>query len=89
MRLKGSAENCEAAKQALLDLTPITIEVEVPFKFHRFIIGQRGQSVRALMNTHDVNIQVCYSQDNCMRIPLLLQVLTIHADKSYHYIMRL
>ncbi|KAF2362558.1 K domain type 1 [Trinorchestia longiramus] len=56
--LKGSAEACEAAKKALLDLVPVTEEVLVPFKFHRFIIGQRGQSVRALMSEHDVNIQI-------------------------------
>jgi predicted PilT family ATPase len=56
--LRGSAEACEAAKKALLDLVPVTEEVVVPFKFHRFIIGQRGQSVRALMSEHDVNIQI-------------------------------
>lgn len=58
VRVKGSVESCEAAKQALLDLVPVTIRVEVPFKFHRFIIGQHGASVRTLMNTHQVNIQV-------------------------------
>uniref|UniRef100_A0A2P2HWJ6 Vigilin n=1 Tax=Hirondellea gigas TaxID=1518452 RepID=A0A2P2HWJ6_9CRUS len=58
VRLRGSPENCEAAKTALLDLLPITREMTVPFKFHRYVIGQRGQSVRALMTTHDVNIQI-------------------------------
>ncbi|XP_018011553.1 vigilin [Hyalella azteca] len=58
VRLKGSAEACEAAKKALLDLVPITEEVHVPFKYHRFIIGQRGQAVKAFMTEFDVNIQI-------------------------------
>lgn len=62
VKLKGSAEACEAAKKALQDLVPVTEEVSVPFKFHRFIIGQRGQSVRGLMNDHDVNIQIPAAQ---------------------------
>ena len=32
--------------------------MEVPFEFHRFIIGKKGDGVRALMNLHDVNIKV-------------------------------
>ena len=33
-------------------------QVEVPFEFHRFIIGRGGENVRQLMNKHDVNIKV-------------------------------
>ena len=60
--VKGSAEACEATKNELLGLVPVTDQVEVPFKFHRYIIGQQGKSVRALMNTHDVNINVSSRQ---------------------------
>ncbi|KAG7202071.1 hypothetical protein KM043_004746 [Ampulex compressa] len=56
IRITGKPENVAAAKQALLDLVPITIEVEVPFDFHRSIIGLKGRDVRELMNTHDVHI---------------------------------
>lgn len=56
IRITGKAENCEKAKQALLDLIPITIEVEVPFELHRSIIGQKGREVKELMNTYDVHI---------------------------------
>ena len=56
--IRGSPANCEAAKQALLALVPIVDEIIIPFKFHRFIIGQKGQSVRNLMNNHNVNIAV-------------------------------
>lgn len=56
--ITGKAENCEGAKQALLDLVPVQEEVEVPFEFHKFLIGQRGKDVRKLMQDHDVNISI-------------------------------
>jgi len=58
IRISGKKESCEAAAAALKALVPINIEVEVPFEFHRFIIGKKGDGVRALMNLHDVNIKV-------------------------------
>ncbi|KFM62860.1 Vigilin, partial [Stegodyphus mimosarum] len=54
--IKGRPENCEAAKQALLDLVPVTEEMEVPYDLHRFIIGQKGKDVRNMMEMYDVNI---------------------------------
>jgi len=56
IRITGKQENCEAAKGALLDLVPITLEVDVPFDFHRSIIGQKGRDVRELMERYDVHI---------------------------------
>ncbi|XP_063232691.1 vigilin [Bacillus rossius redtenbacheri] len=56
IRITGKKEKCEAAKQALLDLVPITVEVNVPFDFHRSIIGQKGRDVRELMDRYDVHI---------------------------------
>lgn len=56
IRITGKEENCEKAKQALLDLIPITIEVDVPFELHRAIIGQKGRDVKELMNRFDVHI---------------------------------
>ncbi|CAL8135568.1 unnamed protein product [Orchesella dallaii] len=58
IRVSGRLENCEAAKNALLDQVPVTIEVDIPFKMHRFVIGQSGKDVRALMKVHDVHITV-------------------------------
>ena len=40
------------------DLIPISVEMEIPFEFHRYIIGQKGREVRSLMDEHDVNILV-------------------------------
>ncbi|VEN61845.1 unnamed protein product, partial [Callosobruchus maculatus] len=56
IRITGKETNCEAAKQALLDLEPVTIAVDVPFDLHRSIIGQRGRDVKLLMNRFDVHI---------------------------------
>ncbi|XP_013393954.1 vigilin [Lingula anatina] len=56
--ITGKKEDCEAAKEALMALVPITEEVNVPFDFHRFIIGQRGRDVRKMMEEFDVNISI-------------------------------
>jgi len=58
IRITGKKEKCEAAAQALKELVPIALEVEVPFEYHRYIIGQNGSGVRKLMNAHDVMIKV-------------------------------
>jgi len=58
IHVTGRPENCERAKQALLDQVPVVVEVEIPFEMHRIIIGQRGKDVRDLMRSHDVNITV-------------------------------
>ncbi|CAG9585451.1 unnamed protein product [Danaus chrysippus] len=53
IRITGRPENCEAAKKALLDQVPITIDVEVPNDLHRLLAGQKR---RELMQTYDVHI---------------------------------
>jgi predicted PilT family ATPase len=61
--ITGKEENCQAAKEALLALVPITEEMAVPFDFHRFIIGQRGKDVRKMMDEYDVNISIPPAED--------------------------
>jgi len=56
--LSGRKERCEAAVEALKALVPVTIEVEVPFELHRYIIGQKGSGIRKMMDEFEVNIQV-------------------------------
>jgi len=58
IRITGKSEKCEAAAQALKELVPIALEVDVPFEYHRYIIGQNGSGVRKLMTDHDVMIKV-------------------------------
>uniref|UniRef100_A0A4X2LU28 Vigilin n=1 Tax=Vombatus ursinus TaxID=29139 RepID=A0A4X2LU28_VOMUR len=56
--ISGRKEKCEAAKEALEALVPVTIMVEVPFDLHRYIIGQKGSGIRKMMDEFEVNIQV-------------------------------
>lgn len=63
IRISGLLEKCEAAKQALLDSVPVTEEINVPFDIHRWIIGQRGRDVCALMNRYDVHIELSPPED--------------------------
>jgi len=56
--ITGQPADCEAAKLALIALTPVTEEVCVPPDYHRFIVGQKGRDVRRLMDDYDVNIAV-------------------------------
>lgn len=58
IRVSGRPENCESAKQALLDQVPVIVEVDIPFDHHRYIIGKSGKDVRELMKAYDVNIAV-------------------------------
>jgi len=64
IKITGKPENCEAAKQALLDNVPITIQVDVPYDYHRSIIGQKGQSIRDLSDRYDVHIEVPNSEEH-------------------------
>lgn len=58
IRITGHIDNCNAAKQALIDLVPITEELSVPYDLHRTIIGPKGANVREFMSTHDVHIEL-------------------------------
>ncbi|XP_059138756.1 vigilin-like [Physella acuta] len=62
--ITGKPENCQNAKQALLDLVPIVDEVNVPYDLHKFIIGQRGKDVRKLMQDYDVNISIPAAEEH-------------------------
>jgi len=61
--ITGPQEKCDAAYAALMALVPITDTVQVPFEFHRNIIGRKGESVRNMMNVYGVNIMVPPSGD--------------------------
>lgn len=56
--IMGRRENCEAAKKALEDLVPVKSFVNVPFEFHRYIIGTRGQDIRTMADKYGVSIEV-------------------------------
>uniref|UniRef100_A0A8C9SBD5 Vigilin n=1 Tax=Scleropages formosus TaxID=113540 RepID=A0A8C9SBD5_SCLFO len=56
--ISGRSEKCEMARAALLALVPVTVDVEVPYDLHRYIIGQKGSGIRKMMEGYEVNIWV-------------------------------
>ncbi|KAG8508285.1 Vigilin [Galemys pyrenaicus] len=56
--ISGRKEKCEAAREALEALVPVTVEVEVPFDLHRYVIGQKGSGIRKMMDEFEVSIHV-------------------------------
>lgn len=40
---------------SLQALVPVTVEVEVPFDLHRYIIGQKGSGIRKMMDEFEVS----------------------------------
>ncbi|KAM4772544.1 vigilin [Rhinophrynus dorsalis] len=68
--ISGRKEKCEAASEALQALVPVSIEVEVPFDLHRYIIGQKGSGIRKMMDEFEVNIQVPAPELQCDTITI-------------------
>ncbi|KAL0268526.1 UNVERIFIED_CONTAM: hypothetical protein PYX00_010437 [Menopon gallinae] len=70
IKITGKPENCKAAKEALLKLVPVTIEIPVPVDFHGYIIGKSGGAVRQLMEDFEVHISVSPADQklDCIKI---------------------
>ncbi|CAJ0957494.1 unnamed protein product, partial [Mesorhabditis belari] len=66
--ISGRDSKCEAARDALLALVPISKQVEVPFEMHRFLIGRKGDAVRKIMQECDVNIKIPKEDENSNEI---------------------
>ena len=58
IRITGKKERCDEAAAALRSLVPIKMEMNVPFEYHRYIIGKSGAGTRQIMEDYDVNINV-------------------------------
>ena len=56
--ITGKEEDCLKAKEALLDLVPSNIAVNVPSRFHGLIVGRRGRNINPLSDYFGVRIQV-------------------------------
>lgn len=56
--ISGRDTKCEAAKVELLAMVPITRTINVPVELHRGLIGRGRETVRKLMQDHDVNISI-------------------------------
>ncbi|XP_032381010.1 high density lipoprotein binding protein a [Etheostoma spectabile] len=78
--ISGRKERCEAAVEALKALVPVTIDVEVPFELHRYIIGQKGSGIRKMMDEFEVNIQVPAPEQQSDKI--FITGLANHLDRA-------
>ncbi|KAM9761472.1 high density lipoprotein binding protein a isoform 2-T2 [Menidia menidia] len=78
--ISGRKERCEAAMEALKALVPVTVEVEVPFELHRYIIGQKGSGIRKMMDEFEVNIQVPAPEQQSNKIAIT--GLASHLDRA-------
>ncbi|XP_022182851.1 vigilin [Myzus persicae] len=60
----GKPENCESAKQILIDNIPKTIDLNVPSEYHRSLIGSKGATIRKLSDDYNVQIKVPNQEQN-------------------------
>ena len=75
IRITGKKERCDDAAEALRSLVPISIDMNIPFEYHRYIIGKSGAGTRQIMNDYEVNI-------NVPKIELESSVITITGIKD-------
>uniref|UniRef100_A0AAY4ARQ8 Vigilin n=1 Tax=Denticeps clupeoides TaxID=299321 RepID=A0AAY4ARQ8_9TELE len=80
--ISGRAEKCELARTALLALVPITVDVEVPYDLHRYIIGQKGSGIRKMMEGYEVNIWVPQPEQQSDVIKITGQVTNVERARQ-------
>lgn len=56
--VSGRPEKCEEAKELLLAEIPINETINVPFDYHRNLIGKQGAEIRKLMERFNVSIRI-------------------------------
>ncbi|XP_029347773.1 vigilin-like [Acyrthosiphon pisum] len=62
--ISGKSENCERAKQILIDNIPKTIDLNVPSEYHRSLIGSKGVTIRKFSDDYNVQIKVPNQEQN-------------------------
>ncbi|KAF7705638.1 hypothetical protein HF521_020924 [Silurus meridionalis] len=78
----GRVEKCEQARSALLALVPVTVDVEVPYDLHRYIIGQKGAGIRKMMEDYGVNIWVPQAEQQSDVIKVMGQEVSVERAKQ-------
>ncbi|PAA72925.1 hypothetical protein BOX15_Mlig028018g1 [Macrostomum lignano] len=56
--ISGRQEQCDKARQALLDLVPIEEQLDFPSEFHGQLIGRNGEGIRRLTNELNMAITI-------------------------------
>ncbi|KAJ6652377.1 hypothetical protein lerEdw1_011607 [Lerista edwardsae] len=80
--ISGRKEKCEGARAALLALVPVTVDVDVPFDLHRYIIGQKGAGIRKMMEEYEVNISVPQPEQQSDIIKITGLVLNVERARA-------
>lgn len=62
--ISGRDVRCQEAKEALLALVPVTRTIHVAPEHHRSLIGRGAESIRRLMQAHEVNISIPQQDTN-------------------------
>uniref|UniRef100_A0A915K9J6 K Homology domain-containing protein n=1 Tax=Romanomermis culicivorax TaxID=13658 RepID=A0A915K9J6_ROMCU len=62
--ITGRPEKCEEAKELLIAEIPVSETVNVPFDFHRILIGRNGAEIRKLMDRHHVFIRIPQQEEH-------------------------
>ncbi|XP_051968611.1 vigilin-like isoform X1 [Xyrauchen texanus] len=78
----GQAEKCELARATLLALVPVTIDVEVSYDLHRYIIGQKGSGIRKMMEDYEVNVWVPQPEQQSNIIKITGQVSSVERARQ-------
>ena len=58
IQITGLKENCEKAKQAILELVPVTESVPFPKKFHKDLVANKAELLIQLSNEYNIQIKV-------------------------------
>lgn len=58
IKITGLNTKCDAARDALLALVPVTMELEVPYDLHRLLRGQNSKDINDLKNEFDVRVEL-------------------------------
>lgn len=69
--ISGLKENCEKAKEALLELVPISENVDFPSEYHRFLLENKAEFLRDISIKYNVQTVVPKKEDNVNYVTLV------------------
>ncbi|KAI1301720.1 Vigilin [Halotydeus destructor] len=83
--ISGFPKECELAKTAILNATPVEIEVDVPFCYRGAIIGKQGAQISKIRETFGVEITLPKLEEESGNV--VIAGGKDNADKARQYIL--
>jgi len=68
--ISGLSEDCEKAKQAMLDLVPVVENFPFPKKFHKELLANKGEVLNELKEKYNVMVKLPQKEDEADHITL-------------------